>query len=332
MTNIFDKAKEAYGKAINIGEMVKAIRGKSPELKMGEQIHKGFEEGLKQDSRYNEPKGAPKTSEKMVDETIQSTEIYRRAKMQIMNAQRKQVAYGLDKYPEPLNADTWSTVETIDHIIDESIDKLHYLNMLRIKLEQAHSMEVDNMRLEAELDRLADFILQEFPYEIGMGNMREGESAVDVAVRLLGDHRNHQKSLKEMNDLYKKHLLASYDNKVFVDGRLLTPQGMVDLAKSGADLDGDMVHMDSLSEYCKADIEATHKFISGMTSDEEYTHEYTNYINDKPKFTIVTQPDHETGTQEVSINLTLKHDDNFDALRYTLNNELQKMKERGLVK
>jgi hypothetical protein len=102
------------------------------------------------DTRYNVPKQKPKASSELVEKTIKSTEIYRRARLAIMQpkemhpetrmnmlqAQRKQVAYGIDKYPEPLNADTWSTVETIDHIIDESIDKLHYLIMLNIKHEQ----------------------------------------------------------------------------------------------------------------------------------------------------------------------------------------------------
>lgn len=86
------------------------------------------------DTRYNIPKTTPKASEEQITDTINNTQIYKEAKDIIVNAQRKQVAYGIDKYPEPLNPNSWSTVETIDHIIDESIDKLHYLVMLRIKL------------------------------------------------------------------------------------------------------------------------------------------------------------------------------------------------------
>jgi hypothetical protein len=88
------------------------------------------------DMRYKIPKTQPKTPQDTVDRTIVENEIYRKAKVSILNAQRKQVGYGLDKYPEPLNSNTWDTIETIDHIIEESIDKLHYLVMLRIKLEQ----------------------------------------------------------------------------------------------------------------------------------------------------------------------------------------------------
>lgn len=103
------------------------------------------------DARYNNPKVEPKASEEQVAETIESTEIYRQARLAVIRAdvlspeartailmaQEKQVSYGLDKYPEPLNANTWDIEETIEHIMDESIDKLHYLVMLRIKLEQS---------------------------------------------------------------------------------------------------------------------------------------------------------------------------------------------------
>jgi hypothetical protein len=101
------------------------------------------------DTRYNIPKEAPKASEELISKTIRETEIYRRVNLHILNAQRKQVAYGLDKYTEPLNANTWSIIETIDHIIDESIDKLHYLVMLRIKFEESAAKEMD----EAEKHR-----------------------------------------------------------------------------------------------------------------------------------------------------------------------------------
>lgn len=39
----------------------------------------------------------------------------------------------------------------------------------------------------SEIDRLADFILEKMPEEIGKGNPQQGESAVDVAIRLLSE-------------------------------------------------------------------------------------------------------------------------------------------------
>lgn len=88
------------------------------------------------DVRYKKPKEAPKASDKLVEETINDTEIYREAKERILKAQRKQVAYGLDKYPKPLSADVWDIYETIDHIIDEHVDGLHYIVMLQMHLKR----------------------------------------------------------------------------------------------------------------------------------------------------------------------------------------------------
>lgn len=103
-----------------------------------EDLHKYLElqEEKKGDSRYNVPKEAPKASEADIDKAIMENEIYRRTKMLIMKAQRGQIGYGLDKYPETLNPNSWTILETFDHIIEESVDKLHYLVMLRIQLEQ----------------------------------------------------------------------------------------------------------------------------------------------------------------------------------------------------
>jgi len=36
-----------------------------------------------------------------------------------------------------------------------------------------------------EIDRLAKFILRHLDYEIGRGNLQNGESAVDIAIRLM---------------------------------------------------------------------------------------------------------------------------------------------------
>jgi hypothetical protein len=71
-----------------------------------------------------------------VMETLHENEIYRRAKARMAGVQNNQIAYGLRKYPEPLNSDTWTILQTIRHIQEEHVDALHYLTMLEIKLEQ----------------------------------------------------------------------------------------------------------------------------------------------------------------------------------------------------
>lgn len=49
--------------------------------------------------------------------------------------------------------------------------------------------EQRTLQAHKEIDRLADFILKNMPKEIGKGNPRDGESAVDIAIRLLGEQR-----------------------------------------------------------------------------------------------------------------------------------------------
>ena len=154
------------------------------------------------DIRYNQPKEAPITSEEIVEVTIVSTEIYRQARLaiiqdqlltpesrtSILQAQAKQVAYGLDKYPEPLNANTWDTSETIDHILDESIDKLHYLVMLRIKLEQAlvsgaydDDIEVRNTTSRiVTISRMIDNNIEEMGYLVKLNVMLDKEVEVRI--------------------------------------------------------------------------------------------------------------------------------------------------------
>lgn len=87
------------------------------------------------DKRYLKPKKDPVAEDSVVDKVIQDNPIYSEVlNLMMKQSQRKQVAYGFDKYVETLNVNSWTTIETLDHIIDESVDKLHYLVMLKMKL------------------------------------------------------------------------------------------------------------------------------------------------------------------------------------------------------
>jgi hypothetical protein len=95
---------------------------------------KGFE--------FGKPKPKMKISKDQIDAAIESNEIYRRTRDALNDAQREQVGYGMGKYPELLNADTWTILETIKHIKGELVDGLHYLTMLEIKLEKIYEEEI----------------------------------------------------------------------------------------------------------------------------------------------------------------------------------------------
>jgi hypothetical protein len=131
----FGKAVKAYEEQMTAGKVINDAR-----------VESMVKTGKLGDSRYNTPKEDPKANDTQVEETIESTEIYKRAKELILKAQHKQVAYGIDKYPEPLNADTWTMIETMRHIIEESIDKLHYEVMLLVKLEREAENELKRLK------------------------------------------------------------------------------------------------------------------------------------------------------------------------------------------
>lgn len=344
MTNPFTNFKKAF-------DAITGSKYRQEQIDFGAAFAQGMDKALEpgekkdtskviRDHRYNEPKTKHKATEEQIDEALESTEIYKRAKELILNAQRGQIGYGIDKYPRTLSADVWNILETIDHILGEDIDKTHYLVMLRIHLERMVKEETIKSK---EINKLADFLLRKFPDEIGVGNQKEGESAVDVAIRLLArykvqDEEQMYEDAKRMHDEHKKqHGTGIYfdgvpldKHGIFVDGKLI---GGVDLAN---DYPHDPMLGPEIDEYCKADAEATQKMWEatqgGADMDGDYVHDYTVYDNDnRGIFSVSSQPDHENQTKDVSINLTLKHDDGFDALVYTINNELHKMKNRGLI-
>lgn len=331
MLNKFKKAMEAYGvfgkkfkPEFEIGtafaEGLKTGLNVTPDMSAAKkQIHvgKAFNEkmadlgyGVEGDARYNQPKQAPKADEKLVEDTIEKTEIYKRAKESILKAQQKQVAYGLDKYPEPLNADTWSIIETIDHIIDESVDKLHYLTMLRIKYERIAERELE------ELHRNIILYADGEPYAV------------------IGD----AKSINYYRMKQGLEPLKEYD-------------GGVDL--TNMNFEDTPLEWSQMNGYAKADVEATQEFYEktheeeikelekqyrgGADMDGDYIHEYTTYVKDKRNFGVTIQPDHETGGQDVTIDIRInqadlvKHDDSVDALVYGIRHELDKMKNRGMI-
>lgn len=92
---------------------------------------KGYEWGIM--------KAPPTITDEMVDSVIKENEIYSEA----MRHYKSQIAYGIQKYPESLNAGTWSIVETLEHEIGELVDTLNYKVMLKKKLQLAEEKGYD---------------------------------------------------------------------------------------------------------------------------------------------------------------------------------------------
>lgn len=162
-----------YHKATS--ELHKSIRREDPTDKYWEAVNKELADAVNKqtmekikDLRYNTPKEKHKASDADIERTIDETEIYRKAKERILKHQQGQVGYGIDKYPEPLTASTWTIFETLDHAMDESIDRMHYFEMLRIKFQGMvddlnflngwkTGAEEEMNKMELELEALRDF-------------------------------------------------------------------------------------------------------------------------------------------------------------------------------
>ena len=94
------------------------------------------------DKRYNTPKlMEPLATAEAVTKAIEENPYYREVNALLKDdeskeAQRKQVAYGLGKYPETLNGDSWSPLEALEHLQSELVDALHYISLLKEKFKK----------------------------------------------------------------------------------------------------------------------------------------------------------------------------------------------------
>lgn len=78
---------------------------------------------------------------------------YEKALKTFQRVQKSQINKGLDKYPEPLNPDSWTTIELIEHALQENIDQLHYLTaMLEKEKTKASICTGSKMYSDEELE------------------------------------------------------------------------------------------------------------------------------------------------------------------------------------
>lgn len=89
---------------------------------MGKEL-KGYEWGKKKES-HNVPR-------EVIQKEIEKNPIYSEAIRHYEN----QIGYGIAKYPETLNRETWDLQETLAHEISEIVDQLNYKVMLKQKVD-----------------------------------------------------------------------------------------------------------------------------------------------------------------------------------------------------
>lgn len=123
-------------------EQMQTVRSETPKYQHS-QPRPTPEQG---DARYNVPKKAPTTDKATVMAEIFTNPIYMDVLKLILNAtpeqkvmmdvQKEQVGYGIEKYPETLNEESWSIVESIEHAMSEMADWQHYMAMLKIQVKK----------------------------------------------------------------------------------------------------------------------------------------------------------------------------------------------------
>jgi len=59
--------------------------------------------------------------------------LYKTAREQWLRVHFEQIAKGAAKYPEPLNPESWTQLQLIEHAMQENIDQFHYLCAAREK-------------------------------------------------------------------------------------------------------------------------------------------------------------------------------------------------------
>jgi hypothetical protein len=59
--------------------------------------------------------------------------------------------------------------------------------MNKVSIDEVNKLDDEFQRVSNEIDRLAEHLLLNYPGEIGKGDPVNGESAVDVAIRLLSE-------------------------------------------------------------------------------------------------------------------------------------------------
>lgn len=139
-----DKYKDEFQRAKITGMKTRSVRAQKAREVSQRAMRGEFDNKPMGDTRYNVPKTAPNTDKAEVMAEIFTNPIYfdvlklmlnlTPEQKEVIESQKEQVAYGLEKYPESLNDKSWTIVETISHAMGELADLQHYLAMLKIQL------------------------------------------------------------------------------------------------------------------------------------------------------------------------------------------------------
>lgn len=66
--------------------------------------------------------------------------LYKAANFAWQRTQIQQIVKGAEKYPEPLNPDSWTAKQLVEHALQENVDQVHYLVSLGEKVEELEKL------------------------------------------------------------------------------------------------------------------------------------------------------------------------------------------------
>jgi hypothetical protein len=82
--------------------------------------------------------------------------VYKEARELTEEVRREQIMKGAAKYPVPLGDADWTPLQLVNHAMQENVDQVHYLTMLKFEIEQLNAkierLEKENARLEKLLN------------------------------------------------------------------------------------------------------------------------------------------------------------------------------------
>lgn len=132
-----------------------------------------------------------------------------------------------DQWCALLGIDLQEGKAAFDKGIKEALDKLLSSLVLTPTGEKYYGLEeAKRIRAEEEIGRLADFFLKNYPDDIGVGDPAHGESAVDMAIRLLTKTTIELRNLAVVKDPPNPHcVIESVEDKESIQGdRLRDPK------------------------------------------------------------------------------------------------------------
>lgn len=141
-----------------------------------------------------------------------ANKVYIEAAKLWLETQQGQIEKGAAKYPEPLNPDSWTESQLINHALQENVDQAHYLTALLQKIKfkddllsnyqraiELAGKQIDELRREV---RISEESCSEYAKRLDDANDMLFQSSQDI--KRLDEKLEQYKKLEQTTHLYVK--------------------------------------------------------------------------------------------------------------------------------